>query len=92
MKRIERIQKMEEKYDEVLKAVTDLDDALKHFQEIQKDVEELSSYYESNNWMNDFRADEEGKLPPDLKRGVLSEDGLYNLLSDYQRLKELLNW
>ena len=34
-------------------------------------------------------ADEEGKLPMDLKRGVLSEDGIYDLLTDYQRLKEL---
>ena len=31
----------------------------------------------------------EEKLPADLKRGVISEDGIYNLLTDYQRLKGL---
>ena len=35
----------------------------------------------------DFELDEEGKLPADLKRGVLSEDGIYNLL---ERNSELL--
>ena len=43
----------------------------------------------NNMVVKDFEADEEGKLPADLKRGVLSEDGIYNLLTDYQRLKEL---
>ena len=38
--------------------------------------------------LKDFEADEAGKLPKDLKRGVLSEDGIYDLLSDYQCLKD----
>ena len=29
-----------------------------------------------------------GTLPPDLKRGVLSEDGIWNLLSDYRDLQK----
>jgi hypothetical protein len=29
-----------------------------------------------------------GKLPPDLKRGVLSEDGIWNLLSDYREIQK----
>ena len=36
-----------------------------------------------------FEADEKGKLPANLKRGVLSEDGLWDLLEEYQRLEEL---
>ena len=43
-------------------------------------VKELEAYYASNEWKEDFAADEEGRLPKTLKRGVLSEDGLYNLL------------
>ena len=35
--------------------------------------------------MKDVEADEAGKLPKDLKRGVLSEDGLFDLL-DEERL------
>ena len=36
----------------------------------------------------DFAADEAGNLPPDLKRGVLSEDGIWNLLSDYREIQK----
>jgi len=37
----------------------------------------------------DFAADEAGNLPPDLKRGVLSEDGIWNLLSDYREIQKI---
>ncbi len=48
----------------------------------------LESYYTSPAWRTDFEADEAGLLPPDLKRGVLSEDGIYNLLEEYKRVEE----
>lgn len=48
----------------------------------------LESYYTSPAWLSDFEADEAGLLPPDLKRGVLSEDGIYNLLEEYKRVEE----
>ena len=51
---------------------------------IKEDVAELSKYYGSELWKQDFAADGAGNLPPDLKRGVLSEDGIWNLLSDYR--------
>lgn len=89
MDRISRIQAMEEKLDKAIEAVTALDEALENFKAVSSDVEELIAYYESGLWREDYEADEEGKLPADLKRGVLSEDGIYNLLADYQRLKEL---
>ena len=53
-----------------------------------KDVAELSKYYGSELWKLDFAADEAGNLPPDLKRGVLSEDGIWNLLSDYRNIQK----
>ena len=40
----------------------------------------LTDYYEGELWKRDFDADEQGLLPDDLKRGILSEDGLYNFL------------
>lgn len=46
-------------------------------------VKQLSDYYISSAWKRDFAADEAGILPSDLKRGVLSEDGIYNLLELY---------
>ena len=42
----------------------------------------LSEYYSSDAWKRDYAADEAGLLPKDLKRGVLSEDGIYNLLDE----------
>ena len=45
-------------------------------------TQELAAYYASDEWKQDFAADEAGLLPDDLKRGVLSEDGLYNLLEE----------
>ena len=43
-------------------------------------LRELSEYYGSPAWKRDLAADEAGLLPKDLKRGVLSEDGIYDLL------------
>ena len=44
----------------------------------------LSGYYVSEVCKQNFVDDEAGLLPEDLKRGVLSEDGLWNLLSDWK--------
>ena len=53
-------------------------------------IRELSDYYSSPLWRADFEADEAGMLPADLKRGVLSEDAVYDLLCSHSHLiKEL---
>ena len=46
----------------------------------------LDIYYQSSEWKIDHGYDEAGLLPTDLKRGVLSEDGIYNLLEEYKEL------
>lgn len=43
--------------------------------------QELTDYYFGGQWLADYQADERGELPADLKRGVLSEDGVWNLLT-----------
>lgn len=48
--------------------------------------EALIQYYTGGQWLRDFEADQRGELPPDLKRGVLSEDGLWNLLTNVEDL------
>ena len=45
---------------------------------------ELMDYYFGGQWLLDYQADERGELPKDLKRGVLSEDGVWNLLSELE--------
>ena len=80
MNRIQRIQKMEQYFDAASEAVNALSDALDKYQEAQKALIKLIEYLDGLMWIGDFEADEAGKLPKDLKRGVLSEDGLYDLL------------
>ncbi len=46
----------------------------------------LIRYYESPLWRQDYEADERGELPKDLKRGVLSQDGLYDFLTEIKPL------
>ena len=63
--RIERVEKYEELFDEA---------AATHDPE---KLALLDAYYTSGKWREDYEADERGELPPDLKRGVLSQDALY---------------
>ena len=86
MEQIERIQHFESLLDRVSPVLENLEEALDAFDDIQADVQELSAYYEGESWRVDFEADEAGKLPKDLKRGVLSEDGIYDVLTDHYTL------
>ena len=83
---IERIKWMEQRFDKTLTAIKDK--SADSLNAIKEDVAELSKYYGSELWKLDFAADEAGNLPPDLKRGVLSEDGIWNLLSDYREIQK----
>ena len=89
MTRIERITHMEGLLDKSTKVIARLEQAIKDFAALQPDIAELEAYYTSPQWRKDFEADEAGKLPKDLKRGVLSEDGIWNLLEEYKRLSVL---
>ena len=93
-KQIERIKLMEQHLDRASQAVMQLSTALDDYAAAQKGISELSAYYSSKDWKQDFADDEQGLLPSDLKRGVLSEDAIWNLLSDCNelnaRMQELL--
>jgi hypothetical protein len=51
--------------------------------ELRNMLSKLRDYYVSDAWKRDYSTDEAGLLPQDLKRGVLSEDGIYDLLEKY---------
>ena len=91
---VERIKLMEERFDRVSDAVTKLSEALEAYRSEQDELSILNSYYGSDEWRQDFADDEAGRLPKDLKRGVLSEDGVWDVLSENQvllvRMRELL--
>lgn len=46
----------------------------------QKGFKQLVDYYQSSLWMNDFDDDHNGLIPKNIKRGILSEDGIFNFL------------
>ena len=77
---IERIRYMETLFDKLQAAFS------------EEDLQILLTYYEGGQWLADYRLDELGLLPPDLKRGVLSQDGVYNFFLKSQKLpiKEVL--
>lgn len=75
-----RIKKMEMLFDLVTKTLHSRTDELQSAS-IREAVQTLSDYYGNGDWLQDYELDEQRMLPPDLKRGVLSQDGLYDLLS-----------
>ena len=86
MDRISRISRMEQYLDVSAEAVKKLSEALDGYEAVQKQYKKLSDYYGSADWMKDFEADEAGKLPADLRRGVLSEDAVYDLIIENREL------
>lgn len=82
---IDRIIKMEFYFDTIKKALEIHPDFLKKEAPAGIMLQELTEYYENGQWMADYEADEAGLLPRGLKRGVLSEDGVYNLLFEIEQ-------
>ena len=88
MKQRERIEDMEKHFELASAVVARLFSSLEEFAQVQESVDALEAYYGSKEWKKDFLDDEKGFLPPDLKRGVLSEDGVWNLLEEIRAIKE----
>ncbi|MGX8708523.1 MAG: DUF4298 domain-containing protein [Bacteroidales bacterium] len=85
---LQRIAAMEAAFDRTEAAVRALMQALDEYETVKVDIDRLTDYLESGAWREDFEMDEAGFVPTDLKRGVLSEDALYNLLGDIVSLHE----
>ncbi len=77
---VRRVSYMERLMDEVIAARKDESRTWPWYRMRQLRI--LEDYYENGLWMLDYQTDERGLLPRGLKRGVLSEDGLYNVLVD----------
>ena len=91
---VNRIKAMEKRMRRAEKVLKSMEYALDEWDMMNSDLKVLNKYLGSEDWKADLKADEEGMLPANLRRGVLSEDGIWNLLVDQrvliQRLYELI--
>ncbi len=90
MPNLERIAAMEHALDNASAAAEALDAALSAYEAAQPDFAAIAQYLDSGEWLADYLADEKGRIPKDMKRGVLSQDAAYNLLTDRARLRETM--
>ena len=88
MNQIERIQYMEKLLDFIIEARKEQHANQEKSARIQEAIRILAEYYASDDWKRDFADDEAGLLSKELKRGVLSEDGIWNVLSSEESEQE----
>jgi hypothetical protein len=86
MEQIERIKLMEDHLNKASAAVKALNDALDLYTEAMESIEIIDDYLASDEWEQDFADSEAGNLPKDLKCGVLSEDGIWNVVDTSREL------
>ncbi len=85
--RTDRIAHYEEIMDRILR-ITRMDGITPGvYESVLPGLRELEAYYTSPEWQEDYAADEAGLLPDGLKRGVLSQDGISDLLDRFRDLK-----
>lgn len=82
-KAVKRICRMERIYDILSVSLLEAPEKLVSDPYTKDMLDTLIQYYESGEWLKDFKLDEQGLIPKDIKRGVLSEDGVYNLIMEY---------
>lgn len=76
----DRIRQMETRFEELQNAEKRNPSAISGDASLKEHLERLTRYYESGQWLRDYELDEQGLLPQDLKRGVLSQDAVYDFL------------
>ena len=85
-KQLNRIKRMESYLDEATLTLEELSLALEKYEKMEKKYYKLEDYYGGSDWRIDFEADEAGLIPTEIKRGILSEDELYNLIIEHKEL------
>ncbi|WP_124058511.1 DUF4298 domain-containing protein [Vaginisenegalia massiliensis] len=80
MNLIKRIEEMEATYDHSQAITNDFEKVLEAFTKDLNQANQLVDYYGSAQWFEDVEQAEQGKVPNNLKRGVLSEDLVYDYI------------
>lgn len=87
---VKRVSQMEAALVRLNHAIETVEGALDTYEQMWDDYRALDSYYSGKAWWEDLEADNQGLLPEDLPRGVLSEDALYDALGDAEALRQRL--
>lgn len=82
----QHIYAMENILDKATYMMDTLEKKIAEYEEFQSAINKLEAYYTSQQWKDDYAMDEAGRFPEKLKRGVLSQDAIWNML---ERNKEL---
>jgi len=83
---LERVREMERRFDALQSAAEDDPAAVWEDDLLQESLRSLTRYYESGQWLRDYEVDEKGLLPRGMKRGVLAQDAVYDLLERINRI------
>ena len=89
-RKFEHISEMEKIFDSIIQMQRAFEKVLEEYMQVQEDVKKLEAYYTSPQWKADFEMDERGEIPNVIKRGVLSEDGIYDMLERNKEIMDML--
>ena len=81
---IDRIVKNEERLDNLLEIIKELELSLEKFKSNKKNLYLLNKYYGSKNWFKDKEMHDKGLIKE--KAGVLSEDAVWNMNEEIDNL------
>lgn len=86
MEQIKRIEENEQRLDKLKAVFSQLSEALDAYSDALGDYDKLVEYYSSKQWLQDYDDSNCGKLPKGLKCGVLSQDAVYDLISENRNI------
>lgn len=84
--RIEHVRTMETILNQWSSLAQAGEELLEQMQEAMPQLEQLVRYYSSPAWNVDYIASEAGEFPQDLPQGVLSQDAVFDLLTQLRGL------
>ena len=82
MNQITRINKYENILNTSKKLLKKLEKTLIKYNQLQSELRELDSYYGSEEWYQDVADDNSGLISSNINRGILSEDAVFDLLTE----------
>lgn len=86
MEQTARIEMMENILDDSSAILETVEKALDKLEKNSTAYRRLREYYGSEEWHKDMQAADVDMLPEGLKCGVLTEDAVYDLIGDYNRV------